>query len=276
MRAVVCIGECLAVSKDAKTQSLAKEILESLPVRNEAYLGQVHSAFVQILSAQSFQARYYATISLNSIQKQMDKPPDAGIIKPLVNLLECSSVHVQQEVFDLMKLLLSYEKIKKSLLQELLKAMHITGSETDTDAADSNGGGSETNITPMEAALPDNIKQAACAHFIHQILSENSGSSDASVVKILEQGHVAEYLLYAFGNESFANSRKQAARSLRQLLHMRIENVRHVLLETLGEEFVQEIESCNDMDHVSLSVSPLQAMTMRSALLRLEYTGKLL
>ncbi|KAJ8305782.1 hypothetical protein KUTeg_016327 [Tegillarca granosa] len=180
------VAECLAKSKSEETQDSCRNLLLMLAQGNPKFEVQVYKGLIALLPCSSPKAQQMAAQTLRIVQPIV-KAANPSIVEPLLNILKTLHLEVQFEGIELIKELMEYD-VSDRLLQGLVRLLHPSKEDT--------------------IRRPDILEGAQ-----NMILCRESNE----IAEKLIQLRVTHNLLYAMGNEDYADSQRQSSISLEWL-----------------------------------------------------------
>lgn len=237
------IAECLAKSKSDETQDVAKNLLLSLAEGNPRFCGQVYRGLIALLPCTSPKAQQMAAQCLQVVQPLVEAA-HPSIVEPLLGLLRTLHLEVQYEGLELIKLLMNYE-VKEKLLTGLVRLLKPSRE----DIMPPDGGHQQHEILSdasakelgLNAPLPVFVQQAAAAKAVGQLCKMSP-----ELAERLVSLRVTHSLMFAMGNQDYADSQRQAAITLEYLCRtfpIVDEHVHEAMGDTLYEQFMTDPES---------------------------------
>ncbi|XP_041358939.1 armadillo-like helical domain containing protein 1 isoform X1 [Gigantopelta aegis] len=241
------VAECLAKSKSEETQDACRNLLLMLAQGNPKFEMQVYKGLIALLPCSSPKAQQMAAHALRIVQPIV-KQANVNLIDPLLNLLKTLHLEVQFEAIELIKELMNYD-VRELLLKGLVTLLRPSKEDTISrpEILD------DPNVTTINAPLPVFVQQAAAAKTIGILAREST-----ELAEMLIQARVVHNLLYAMGNQDYADSQRQASITLEYFCStfpMVDDHVRVAMGETLYDLFM----SCPDslyvhMNHIQADV----------------------
>jgi len=226
---IKAVAECLARSNSIECQDACKNVLQELSVGNPKYLNQVYKALISLLRSSSPEAQQIAAQILQNVQPMVESA-SISIVDPVLMLLRSLHLEVQYEGFQLIKLLISYDSIKTQLLNGLVGLVK----PSKADLQDQTEILSDTEVNKIPAPLPVYIQQAASAKLIGLLSKESK-----DIAKQCIQFDLIHNLLYAMGNNKYADSQKQAGITLHYFIQT-FPQVESKVRDAMGQTFFFE------------------------------------
>lgn len=245
------IAECLAKSKSEQTQIEAKYLLENLAKGNPKYQTQVYKGLIAVLPCSSPKAQELAAQTLRIVQPIV-KESNASIVEPLIGLLKSLHIEVQYEAIELITLLMDYN-VKDTILKSLVNVLKPPKKLEKL----------ENNDQKDNETLVDFVQQAASAKTIG-ILVKLSNQISEQFLSL----QVIHNLLYTMGNEDYADSQRQASKTLEYFVRnfsIVADHVKEACGDQLFEMFL------GDPDGLYAKMTPIQADVCRSNKINLPY-----
>lgn len=241
---IKAIAQCLTKCESIDCQNACKIILKELSVGNPKYLHQIYKVMIALLKSLSPEAQRIAAQILQLIQPKMDNA-SIGIVDPALMLLRSLHLEVQYEGFQLITILMMYENIKLGILTGLVGS--LKPSQVDFDEQPEI---LKDPVAPeIQAPLPVYIQQAAAAKLIRKLADESNEVAEQCI-----QLNCIHNLLYAMGNENYADSQKQAGITLQFFIHS-FQSVEAKVRDALGQTFF--FEFMNNPDSFFLNLTPI-------------------
>ncbi|CAH1776102.1 unnamed protein product [Owenia fusiformis] len=231
------IAECLAKSKSEITQETARNLLQTLAQGNPKFEVQVYKGLIALLPCSSPKAQQMAAQTLRVVQPIV-KTANPTLIEPLLSLLRTLHLEVQFEAIELMKDLMNYD-IQQSLLSGLVKLLRP--SKEDILSQRKPEILNNADMSKMNAPLPVFIQQAAAAKTIGILARES-----AEYAEKLVQLRVVHNLMFAMGNQDYADSQRQASVSLEYLCRsypLVDDHVREAMGDQLYDRFISSADT---------------------------------
>ncbi|RNA14190.1 hypothetical protein BpHYR1_002495 [Brachionus plicatilis] len=250
------IAECMAKSKSESTQIQANYLLENLAKGNPKFQMQVYKGLIALLPCSSPKAQELAAQTLKVVQPIVGES-NQSLVEPLIALLQSLHIEVQYEAIELIKLLMDYN-VKDPLIKSLVyilkppkKLDQIKTEEKDAKIE------FETGVVDFY------VQQAAAAKTIG-ILVYLSNEIAEQFLSL----QVVHNLLYAMGNEEYAESQRQASKTL-EFFVKNFPIVADHVKEAMGDQFFEAF--LTDPDGLYARMTAIQADVCRSNKVNIPY-----
>ncbi|XP_046353431.1 armadillo-like helical domain containing protein 1 isoform X2 [Haliotis rufescens] len=241
------VAECLAKSKSEETQDACRNLLLMLGQGNPKFEMQVYKGLIALLPCSSPKAQQMAAHSLRVVQATV-RQANVSVVEPLLNLLKTLHLEVQFEAIELIKELMDYD-VSTSLLKGLVALLR----PAKEDSLPRPEILEDPDVPKISAPLPVYVQQAAAAKTIGILARDRN-----ELAEKLIQTRVVHNLMFAMGNQDYADSQRQASITLEYFCRtfpIVDDHVRDAMGEALYDLFMANPETLYvNMNHIQADV----------------------